>query len=557
MATQTSILLALAPNTTYGARVLAKNPEGASNWSSWGSVTTQPTQLATPTNLNVVPLPERKATLSWDAVANASGYVVEIRKHGETAWSPQPSRSDTSYDIVLDNILSGKGLGDDLYAYQFRVKANGSLYSEVVTIIDTPITKANGDSRNTTDGMGKATLEWTQISNILGTGYAGGTYSFRYRKVGNYNRVPDSFPHSHPEWRLTEFATDDTTTRNPITGLDIEAVYAIQLIYKKTSTPAHRVYAARDVYVWPSNGPPDPASGELVATFPLKYPLMDKIYTYRICEDTFPGWVVVSNDEKENPAWRKVVIHALEQWEVATDGLVTMTPDLYYNNKANGGHGSLVSRECADYSDYIRALEVRIAAEHRNRPLREDDINALKDFLETLGITQVRARDDRWSEIKMVDVEGRYSYLRATGAFPGLARSVGMARCFWEDSEQQITLGCAVTSIPGQVVDIFLNQRGVGNTPPALPGGNETTERSDVRFNKCPMINPTAYETLVHEAGHALGIWATGSGYASHPFLYQSHPTARDTVMTTDGYDRGCSPHPFDIMAIYALYQSR
>ncbi len=41
-----------------------------------------------------------------------------------------------------------------------------------------------------------------------------------------------------------------------------------------------------------------------------------------------------------------------------------------------------------------------------------------------------------------------------------------------------------------------------------------------------------------------------------------SHPTIPDSVLNYDKYVRGgieeadCSPHPFDIMIIYALYQT-
>ena len=68
--------------------------------------------------------------------------------------------------------------------------------------------------------------------------------------------------------------------------------------------------------------------------------------------------------------------------------------------------------------------------------------------------------------------------------------------------------------------------------------------------------------TLVHEAGHALGIrnGNDGAGQLIH------HPTIAGSVMSyerealPDGSllpdDPDCSPHPLDIMAIYAIYQT-
>ena len=81
---------------------------------------------------------------------------------------------------------------------------------------------------------------------------------------------------------------------------------------------------------------------------------------------------------------------------------------------------------------------------------------------------------------------------------------------------------------------------------------------------------------MVHEAGHALGM----SGYSEFFEVFtaqgrynMAHPNIPDIVMNYDhevienftdndfakGQDRweaDCSPHPFDILAIYALYQT-
>ena len=62
-----------------------------------------------------------------------------------------------------------------------------------------------------------------------------------------------------------------------------------------------------------------------------------------------------------------------------------------------------------------------------------------------------------------------------------------------------------------------------------------------------------AYGILVHEGGHALGISGTtrsgGIGDRVH------HSQVEDSVMTTGGID-ACTPTPFDVMALYALYQT-
>ena len=600
-ATQTDILLALAPNTTYGARVLAKNPEGESNWSSWGSVTTPPAPLDAPTGLDVVPLPVRRAILSWDAVTNASGYDVEIQALGGN-WGdtshPNPSYKEThtvsatSYEIVLDNILTDKGLANAPYAYEFRVKATnssgtylGSDYSDEVTIIDTPITKANGDSRDTTDGMGKATLEWTQIPNILGTGYAGGTYSFRYRKIREEKfRFGEQSEDSRwlLDWTPADFVTNDPTLYDPSTGitnLDIRSVYAIQLIYKKTSS--YQVYAARDVYVWPSDRPSH-SYGERIATYPLSFPEEDKVYTYRICENTFPDGTM-ENGKDRRTEWRKVVIHALEQWEVATDGLVTMDPELYTQSEVDADPNLAAdmvgrSKECTDFTDYIDRMvqEIQSNPEYGFGPgvvLKKEHVKKIRNFLRNLsGRSDLQSRhEEQLNEIKVVDVDHAYERLgRRTlrsvfsrdAAFSELAMDVGLHDCIFGGAA-----GCVHKHIRdgtdfNGTADILLHKTKLGEDPPTLPGADETVERTDVRFNKCPMTPSASYEVLVHEAGHVWGIYEVVQGVEDRLTLRRGYhlyhplvPTSRDTVMSGNREGFRCSPHPFDIMAIYALYQ--
>ena len=71
---------------------------------------------------------------------------------------------------------------------------------------------------------------------------------------------------------------------------------------------------------------------------------------------------------------------------------------------------------------------------------------------------------------------------------------------------------------------------------------------------------------MAHEVGHALGL----SGLSPFPFevvtergrYVMAHPTIPDSVMNYDARVRrdlaepDCSPYPFDVMIIYALYQT-
>ena len=80
-------------------------------------------------------------------------------------------------------------------------------------------------------------------------------------------------------------------------------------------------------------------------------------------------------------------------------------------------------------------------------------------------------------------------------------------------------------------------------------------------FNACPNMGGNynlPYSTLVHEAGHALGVRAA-SEIAADSRL-QGHPSITDSIMNyssvTGVVEPDCSPHPLDIMAIYAIYQT-
>ncbi|GEM_PF-2214895 len=52
-------------------------------------------------------------------------------------------------------------------------------------------------------------------------------------------------------------------------------------------------------------------------------------------------------------------------------------------------------------------------------------------------------------------------------------------------------------------------------------------------------------------------------GLVSTPEYKESHPTVRESVMnydyevyTGDADEQDCSPHPLDVMAVWALYQT-
>ena len=109
-----------------------------------------------------------------------------------------------------------------------------------------------------------------------------------------------------------------------------------------------------------------------------------------------------------------------------------------------------------------------------------------------------------------------------------------------------------------------------------FPGGTADLDRDgfpdvdlgDVVFNACPSMgrytewlpydaqknrDSSIYGTLVHEAGHALGI--------AHP-LGTDDKSVEITVFFTDtvmtgGKTYSCFPHPLDVLTVYALHRGR
>ena len=544
-------------------------------------------QLATPTNFDVTPLPLRKARLSWGTVANATGYVVEMRKSGATQWqrpnlpigppSSNPrsvtdgSTVTNSYVIDLDEILNEEVLVTDSQgnkkssipllrglanssAYEFQVKATAgsghkaSAYSAKVTLIDSPITSINGKSTST----GQAVVRWNAPSGVTG-------YTLRWREMPDhvvqepYRGIIRTrrYDHSKAGWRPnpaspTEWVTPQNSVSTAasqyrIPGLKLEEVYAVQINY---TTSGGEVFSARERYVWPS-AKDFPGNGERVATYPYFGHFENSDYLYRVCKETF---LPVSAQDH----WVDIIEHAFEQWEIATERLVTLTPDV----DAQGNH-----EPCTDMS-IIRWFLYR---------------------------DEVRATDNALSEVRMIDDSG-WSGLLSTISFIEMLSDPYKA-CIFGGTACVTSIGGYggnVTLTTGAINPLFITQ--ASNVLPGvdvtfkygpfkdslerdIPGNNPTVDATDIQFNAClppPTMtaNPDdmykAYRTAVHEAGHALGISAPSLIYSS------AHPTIPDSVLNYDWngevlqgtgkanlYEPDCSPHPFDVLAIYALYQNK
>ena len=549
---------------------------GWDNCPDWSGYTDKVFLLAKPV-LDVEPLPLRKAKLSWDPVAvpstHTAEYDLEIQEAGG-GWSFLRTEilTDASLEIDLDDIMFGDGLAHNP-KYEVRVKArqkgNGGAadgmdggYSDTITIIDNPILTGGRASGNSPGGSGQATLEWTRIPGAT-------EYIVEYRKLGErntYEGVPglDHTSLSWPgqfDWPYYEQQSSSPDRFSPngsnpqsrtIAGLDLGELYAFQVNYR---TNAGMVFSARDAYVWASSQLPE--NNKRVATYPYFGYHNNRVFEYIICDTTFP-----------DPRWVDIIDGAFMEWQEATGGLITVSN--VGGNCPVAAHGSDPTRDFIvqdDAQNEIRMFNATSSSSIHAFPEFKSDAfkaclapNVLACVSSFHGYSGIQIQEqDPLERIRIANLVASHDP-RVLGELLNVLDHPRQARNII------------------QSVDVSFNESELLN-----PGDQPT----NVEFNTCfDAIGITAdsnhrgHEIAVHEAGHALGMSSFSirdllAGTASELFdflpwiaptdeqRYQTaHPTIPDSAMN---YDRNvwqgseepdCSPHPFDIMAITALYQS-
>ena len=574
-----------------------------------GSVATG--SATAPTDLNVIPLSGHQALLTWTGTTGSiGGYTVDLKRHGSD-WPAKPPQSPGPLNhhvnshmkpcltINLANLTMGspgEGLHiSDAYDVRVRAHANGTDQgtSETITIIDTPITKADGHVPDSAmrPVVGQADLTWASITGVLSDQYANGDYILRRRRLSD-----DSASRS---WRPSAYHTSDigdtrktSATSQSIGGLAPNEVYAIQLIYlpdNNAGTSDTRVFSGRNVYVWPSATQllvPGSGSGTLFAGSPVWSPVASTTYAYSVCTETFTRNADTMAARDRRQAWVKYIVHAFDQWELASNTIVNM---------------NYLGESCTDYSPLVRDAIVAIIQALMDEGLVTDSDTdehakieaALETFIQSrwyLDVVPTLDADSDANEVMMFDnyeayAEGGLLYFAFTeamstapvdpndstseeiGKFGNRLGFVADANC-WGRNVRTEAVACADpskrSSGPGYTTDIVLLRTQVDHDPLAIPGGNETVDHTDVRFNRCPdlpvytdwlpKINQknslSVYGTLVHEAGHALGL-----GHPERSDLVG----LSDTVMALGSLNGSykCSPHPLDVLTVYALHRSR
>ena len=536
----------------YKAKVRVCDQDGTSNCTSYSSPSSAfalPAKLAKPTNLDVEPMLFRKAKIDWAGDLNAGSYTIK-QTGSETA--DIKVKDATEEEIALDDYL------DDDIVDTFRIKAvsasdlyEDSDYSDTIRIVDNPILRADGDNSSLASSAttGSSTITWKKIAGVT-------KYTIKYRKMPGTSLDK----HSNREWTVDNartpllastvtYSAPPTKTRltHTKTGLLLGEIYSIQLNYEQNG---QKVFSGRDAYVWPSRG--FPAEDKRVATYPYFGHWPDREFTYRICENTLVSIPQVPADTLVRARWINLINAAFEQWETATDGLITITRDTTSTN-------CLSSKTPTSDTRVLTPLEILLV---RQYPHKSD----------TLHINDVYVVDNTGINSMVgifTDFIGRY--VQGQCLFRGEAPACTVTKGYGSSAEASTQLRNTLGSDNG--VDIMFAKSIFNASNMDIP--------SSVKFNYCRSGNSIpdqnkyyAYTTALHEAGHALG----ASGYSDWDLLRfigkngrergereiykRAHPSIPDAVMNYNERITGvsnepdCSPHPFDILAIWALYQT-
>ena len=493
--------------------------------------TTTPTTVP-PTNLDVVPLPAREAKISWTAPAGAAlgtEYTVQwAESPSSTDWESLGTTAGTELDIKLYPQLI------DYDSFAVRALA-GTAASEPVIIVDSPITRADGNSRSTTEEDGEnsiITVKWEIPEGPNNVSLKIRKFSINTAGIWKYEEYGDDWKAENP---LQNLGSHEKIIEN----LKDDTGHAIQLIHEHGG---RKVYSGMEALAWTSR---EEISGTRVATFPLMK--TDREYRYRTCLNDLT--------EETATAWRNLIQESFREWDTATDGLITTVRE--------------EEEYCADYARFSKQIENRISSrtDRTEKEIAEDISGLMENIRDSTIFDETLQNDIVGNDIRLVALDKPgLIFLYQNGLNEITETFNGRTYCLGELIEKVIAAkpfgggtvrGCNIGNFSTFGHDIML---GLPDAEVLLP-----ITAAEIRFDTC-IPRSHEYYNMVHELGHAIGI----RGYQRVP----GHPAESnhvDSIMNygfpettvTDGegstHQTGagnCSPSPLDVMAIYAMYQT-
>ena len=332
--------------------------------------------------------------------------------------------------------------------------------------------------------------------------------------------------------------------------LELHQIYAIQLNYTTEAGPG---FSAQEFYVWPSARAA--GNGELVATYPMRHYVPTRTYAYYICEGSFPG------DAARRAAWTELIEDALERWETSTNGLVEMDPLTLDESAEESG-------VCYDFGDLVDQILDEYDELSPPKPGIRKHVKAVLNGMQNIGMTQ--EGESAANEIWMIDdtrAPATHLYFSSVSRLVARRACTGGIACVGHtailedesitafDEEDFIGLDELHRTIVKVTSDILINKS-------MFEEAALTKLEAGVRFDTCKGAGAVyyAYTTLVHEAGHALGLSFrsvnVGDAMLSVGYHHPSTNLGR-VAMGRSTAIAACTPFPLDVMAIYALYQTR
>ena len=295
-----------------------------------------------------------------------------------------------------------------------------------------------------------------------------------------------------------------------------------------------------------------------------------KTFVYRICENTFSPIVRRSD-------WAVLIEAALEQWELATDGLVVMTLDAHTAEEVSNNpelDEAMVgkSKPCANYTVAINDIKSGVNAELLAVGGPTATTEMIQHVVSNLHYYADFLKEDlMYNEILMYDdrpEDGDLIYLSELSGYIGFALCpVTSAACTYPelanpgpDGEDSFPLASALNFVRKflghsdtekyHTRDILLKQ---------IAFESASLSRPNVRFNTCSTEDDWAFFATLHEGGHVLGINHPKLGETVmnfNEFSYLIEPVDNPANYLHLAGELDCFPHPIDIMAIYAMYQT-
>ena len=521
-------------------------------------------QLAPAVITDIVPRGSRALDVTWSASAsgnydtlyhlyyrNPDGSSGDVRLLEDLAH--RPVDGEMTGRIWYDSRLKGARLDLHDYANLWVIAEDSTMArpdsdSEGAVILqDSIITRVDGNNKGKTE-IGTATVMWTPPADAV-------EYQIRWRMLRDHDSVKHGLSaHTTFAWMPSDSSIpetyDDSITKNdreatsyPIDSIALDNLYSVQVNYLRSNSNGEKewVFAARDHFVYPSGDVV--RGGDRIGSFPLSQMRPDRKFEYVVCANTF------SAVEDEQNLYRDFIDNAFKQWQDAT-GILTVEPK-------KDDNGMLVG--CTDYDDIVATIHDKLRdyiQMHTGGGAVPSLFNITQKARELAGNLdeqglQSRRGDDRDLNEVMV-VQNARAYNTAELVERHFAQ---MAKVAFTGICSADAIGCATPSISttgGWTSDIKLIP---GDE---LPLTNVIPDLNDIKMGYCGSGKTNRlYGTLIHEAGHALGIIGGSQGeypqQPGHPYLYMP-----ETVMSyADGLRYTCEPHPLDIMAIHALYQTK